>query len=54
VKVRVQRGVLAEVTHDERRFIRQPPDEIATVLYAVAARRCALTVRLGTGSLRLI
>jgi hypothetical protein len=54
VKVKLQLGALADVAHDERRFIRLPSNEIGTPLYAVASKRCALTVRLGTGSLRLL
>ena len=53
VKVVLQTGALAEVTRDERRFIQLAPREIGTPLYAVAARRCTVTVRLGTGRLVL-
>jgi|SRR5579859_1311846 len=53
VRVKLHQGPLAEVTHDERRFIRLAPDEVGTPLYAVAARRCTLSVWLGTGNLRL-
>jgi hypothetical protein len=53
VKVALQTGALAEVARDERRFIQLSPHEVGTPLYAVAARRCTLVVRLGTGRLQL-
>jgi len=53
VKVVLQTGVLADVERDERRFIGLGAHEIGTPLYAVAARRCTLTVWLGTGHLSL-
>jgi hypothetical protein len=53
VKVMLQTGALADVERDERRFIWLGAHEIGTPLYAVAARRCTLSVWLGTGHLRL-
>ena len=53
VKVKLKTGTLANVTHDERRFIRLAPNELGTPLYAVSNQRCTLTVWLGTGDLQL-
>jgi hypothetical protein len=53
VKVKLKTGALANVAHDERRFIRLAPNELGTPLYAVSARRCTLNVWLGTGDLHL-
>ncbi len=54
VKVKLRLGALAAIDHDARRFIRLSPNEVGTPLYAVAARRCTLTVWLGTGDLHLL
>ena len=53
VKVKLNTGALANVAHDERRFIRLAPNELGTPLYAVSSQRCTLTVWLGTGDLQL-
>jgi hypothetical protein len=53
VKVRLKRGLLADLARDERRFIQLAPNEWGTPLYAAAARRCTVTVWLGVGSLSL-
>jgi hypothetical protein len=53
VKVKWKAGTLANVAHDERRFIRLAPNELGTPLYAVSSQRCTLTVWLGTGDLQL-
>jgi hypothetical protein len=53
VKVSLQAGALADVTYDERRFIRLGDREIGTPLYAVAAQRCTLAVSLVTGHFQL-
>ena len=53
VKVKLRTGTLANVAHDERRFIRLAPNELGTPLYAVSNQRCTLTVWLGTGDLQL-
>ena len=54
VKVRLKAGPLSNFVHDERRFVRLAPDEWVTPLYAVAANRCTLAVRLWAGDLRLL
>ena len=51
--MKLRLGVLADIDHDNRRFIHLAPDEVGTPLYAVAGKRCTLTVRLGTGDLHL-
>jgi hypothetical protein len=53
VKVVLRSGALADVAHDERRFIRMGAHELGTPLYAVAQRRCMLAVWLGAGHLHL-
>ena len=54
VRFKFKAGPLSEFQHDERRFVRLGPDEWATPLYAVAANRCTLSVRLWAGDFSLI
>ena len=53
VKLSVRAGTLANVHCQSRRCVEVAPGEWVTPLYAAAAQRCTLTVRLGTGDLRL-
>ncbi|MEP7357049.1 MAG: hypothetical protein ABI847_07405 [Anaerolineales bacterium] len=54
MRLKFSGGPLSEFQHDERRFVRLGPDEWATPLYAVAANRCTLAVRLWSGDFTLV
>ncbi len=54
VKVKVNRGRLATVRPDGRRFVELAPGEWATPLFAVSPARCTVTVYLWAGDLTLV
>jgi hypothetical protein len=54
VRLKFTPGPLSEFLHDERRFVKVGLDEWVSPLYAVAANRCSLAVRLWAGDFSLV